>query len=210
MRSDLRVAYTIVLAVIAVMLAVGLTGLIATPIENLLGRFRGESSPSNLGVLLAYFTVIGLFSQPTRREVVWVLAVGAASAPLFWYLIWVPFDRLPAWFWALSALPGFGLASLAALSLRLRDPARDAGATRTLLAACGLVPLAGVAATSGIDLTIALHPATFDLQLHRFDLSLGFNAATALGMVFEALPPVRWVVKFAYQILPYCIFAVFA
>src|SRR6185295_10656973 len=112
--------------------------------------------------------------------------------------------------WIGAALPGFGLASLAALGLRLRNSKYDPQVTRSLLAACGLVPIAGVAAFSAIDLTAAVHPATFDLYLYRFDRSLGFDASATVAMVFRAVPPVAAVANFAYDILPYGLAVVFA
>lgn len=211
MRYDLKLAYAIVLVVIICMQVIGLTGLIPTPLEQLGTRLYGATAVGNFGFFLVHFIILQLFSRPSPRELAWVLAAGAASLPfMYGFAIPEPWDRRPLLYWVVTGLPGFGLASLAALGLRLRDPLRDADATRALLAACGLVPLAVAAALCSLRLSAALHPATLDLYLYRFDATLGFETSATLGMVLRALPPLEMAAAFAYHLLPYTISAVFA
>jgi predicted membrane-bound spermidine synthase len=211
MTRDVKLAYVLVFCAIALHLALVAAGLLPLPAMDFIWRDNSPIAAANASLLVSHFLLLALFSRPTRRELAWILGIGAATAPIF--LLSVPesaWKGLPIYVWVETAIPGFGLASLAALTRRLRNPDRNPAATWALLAACGLTPLFFGAATSSLDLTEVLHPATLDLYLYKFDASLGIQASQILGMVLKAIPALDTVVTFAYAILPYAISIFFA
>ncbi len=206
MTRDVKLAYVLVFCVIALNLALAVAGLTPLPTTGFILRFSTPAVVANAGYMFCHFLLLALFSRPSRRELGWILGVGAVTAPLF--LLIVPefaWDGLPRFTWIAAALPGFNLASLAVLFWRLRDPARDRAATGALLGACVLIPLSTLATDSSLYLTMALHPATLDLYLYKFEGSLGFQASSTLGMVLRALPALDQAATLAYLGLPYMV-----
>jgi predicted membrane-bound spermidine synthase len=205
---ELKSVFFITLALIAFDLVFVASGLIST--ASAFGPYFGEAVVGNVSLLFMNAAMLAFFSRPSRRELAMIFGVGLVTAPLFLWMVPIPWSALPVAAWIINGVTGIGLAGFAALVLRLRDPGYDFAAARTLLAACLLVPLMGLAAFLSLELTAALHPQTLDLYLYKFDRSLGFQASQIYAMVIEAIPAFGTVLLVIYTYLPYAVPAFFA
>lgn len=81
---------------------------------------------------------------------------------------------------------------------------------RTLLWASALMGAYALLFDSFLDLTAALHPATFDAAAFRFDATLGFQASAELARLGERWPWFRALLLAAYTALPFGFAVVYA
>ena len=54
-----------------------------------------------------------------------------------------------------------------------------------------------------LDITVALHPVTFDVPIYHFESTLGFQPSVALGLMAEGLPLLKEASLFAYSYMPF-------
>jgi predicted membrane-bound spermidine synthase len=203
---ELKIVFFITLAVIAFNLVFVISGLTSGPFAP----YFSSAAVGNVSLLFMHAALLALFSRPSRRELATIFGVGLVTAPLFLWMVPVPWNDLPVGTWMIIGAAGIGLAGFAVLVLRLRNSRYDFAAARTLLTAFLLVPLIGVAADFCLDLTAALHPTTLDLYLYAFDRSLGFQASQVYAMVVDAIPGLRAAVSTMYVYLPFAVPIFFA
>ena len=134
MIRDLKIIFFTTLALVAFCLVFVVSGLIST--ASTFEPYFGPAALANASAQLLNVALLVLFSRPSRREVAMIFGVGLVTAPLF---IWMVPSSLDDFLLAriFNGLTGIGLAGVAALVLRLRDPGYDAAAARTLLASWG-------------------------------------------------------------------------
>jgi len=205
---ELKFVFFITLAVIAFNLVFIISGLMSG--ASAFAPYFGGAAVGNVSLLFMYAALLVLFSRPSRRELATLFGVGLVTAPLFLWMVPVPWNGLPVATWIIVGAAGFGLAGFAVLVLRLRDSRYDFAAARTLLTAFLLVPATVAAADLCLELTAALHPTTLDLYLYEFDRSLGFQASQVYALVVDAIPGLRAAVTAIYAYLPYAIPIFFA
>ncbi len=200
--AQLRRIFVLLAATFVVFELVALTGIAPPPHAAL------ALAPVNrfLGAAFAASFLFFLRARPDKRDL--ALALGLAAL-------------IEAVSLAISrghgsaehlALVGFSLGqgSLIVLALRaLRSPeeARQS-ALDTLIPAASL-PLFVALTKTGLALTVALHPITFDLPLYQLDASLGGQASFAVGRVLRAAPPLGALLRVVYLCLPLSIGVVY-
>ena len=207
MIRELKVAYFVTLAAIALNLVFVVCGLMPASAFASYGR---ESVLVNASLLFGHAALLVFFSRPSRRELAMIFGVGLVTAPLFLWLVPFPLSDLSVAVRIVAGSTGVGLAGVAALVLRLRNPKYDFAAACTLLAAWGLALFLDFAAQLSLSLTAALHPTTLDLYLYKFEDSLGFKALQIYGMVANAVPALSTVLLVIYSFLPYALPIFFA
>jgi len=207
MIRDLKVIFFTTLALVAFCLVFVVSGLIST--ASVFEPYFGPAALANVSAQLLNVALLVLFSRPSRREVAMIFGVGLVTAPLFIWMVPVALDEFLL-VRIFNGVAGIGLAGVAALVLRLRDPGYEPAATRTLLAACLLAPLSLLATKLSLELTVALHPTTLDLYLYKFDRTLGFQASQIFGLVAQVIPGLHTVLLTCYSWLPIAVPIFFA
>ncbi|HXF67786.1 MAG TPA: fused MFS/spermidine synthase, partial [Burkholderiales bacterium] len=204
MPADIRIAFRVVLAMLALAELAGMTGIMPAPHARVL---EIAASPHTVFILGAYaqsFCVLYLCSRPRARELFTVAAAGALLAAL--YLALRPHElAVREWddYLALYA-GGAGLAAFSALAVRMRGAApSERRLAATLIAAFVLILIYGAFAIALLRLTAALHPRTFDAIAFNLDATLGFDPSIVFPLIVTAWPPLLEVVTAAYVLLPF-------
>ena len=156
--------------------------------------------------LVAHFLFLLLGLGPRRHDAFAVVGAGAVIAALLYWGLPAGAERGQLWFAATVVGGGGGLASLAVLVQRAR---REFAARRLLLASVFIV-LFGLYGGALLDVTAALHPATFDGAAYRIDHALGFDPSVLLARVTATTPVLAAVLSVAYVGLPYACSWLFA
>lgn len=151
-----------------------------------------------------FFATIYLFAYPQWRRWLSLLAFSGVGALSILGLGFASLFSAEAWLLRLLAVLMF--AGLWALGVLIRDYRISLGSERRKIAKIfafylGLSLLYLMPQTY-LDMTVALHPETFDLPLFHFDSTLGFSPSVVLGQVLESFPGFKTIVNIAYLTLP--------
>lgn len=194
-RARLARAVTILGAIFVLFELIALSGIAPPPHAAL----RADSLNRFFGVALLTAFVFHLRARPSPAEIGVVLALtavlrgGAASDHARTSLI----DA------ATVIAMGVGEASLLVLAgkaLRAKGEARSEGLTT--LARAAVLPLFVSLTSTGLFLTSALHPATYDGAAFHLDAGLGGQASLALGRLFASATWLRVIAEIVYVALP--------
>ena len=208
MGRDLRIAYRIVVAMLAAAEVLSFSGVIAAPHRILFNQFTtGIGGFEWFGMFCA---VLYAFARPPRRELYAVVTGAMALAALAALVLSRPGGEYLTADWVIFAAVGAGAAVLIALLLRIGRGSGDVALAKDLLAACGLVVLANLAVAAFVNLSIALLPATFDLAAYRFDATLGLQPSVLLRIVADLHAWIDVTLRSVYHSLGYCIPALYA
>jgi predicted membrane-bound spermidine synthase len=206
MRSDLRLALYIALGLLGAGMAIGWIGLGPTPAAQILGHLRSESLPLSVGPYAVFFAAVFFCAITDRRALAMAAAAGIAGGVAHLALHDVPsLQGMKALYYALVFGLWLGTASLAALAwLALRGADADARRTaRDALAGCLFITLWSAFLYTYLQATVVLHPTTFDAPLHRFEATLGFQAAPLAARWVAGAPPVAGLLDLVYEYLAF-------
>lgn len=186
----------------AALVLVGLVSLELLALTGIAPPPHDTLRPAALGPFLAggFFVAFLIFlgTRPRLPETGAVL--GAAALLLF--MGW-PTGSGSALKIAVIAGASLGEAALLALAVRMGRPRGEARRDAVnLFAAASLLPGFIMASGSGMALTTALHPFTYDGAAYLVDAGLGFQPSFAVGRSFLASPAFGLVCALAYGCLP--------
>jgi predicted membrane-bound spermidine synthase len=205
MLQDLRAALRIAAAMLVLAEVLALTRIVSGPLEQLAGTLDSEHWVFNLGSMgLHAFLLYTAYHAPDWRRPLWTL-LGGLALDVF-LLRFLP-DTAPDrnhyyWICVLAAGPGLvAFAQIAVESLRGFGERREH--QRALLGTLLLLEIYGLGLGAYLELTAALHPATFDAAAYRIDAAYGFSPSVTVALLTREIPGARAVLELAYHVLPY-------
>lgn len=152
------------------------------------------------------FAVMGAFgihlaTRPSRREMILVLAFGAAFAGTYFLLHGKVGDY---WGRTIGTAGGFlGMGSLLLLSCKwIFAPPAAKRAHFEVLREAGIVPLLCVCSIVAVGAAIRFTPLTYDRLLYAFDLKFGGPPSWVMGRLFRAHASLFLACAYAYNSLP--------
>ena len=204
LRSELKSVLWLGLLFLLVSLLLPLTGITHSVGDFLELNLREGYRVALLGSIGAFVYVLFAFSRPPRAEWRAVMAIGIAGGLIQFALgPAVPHPDLRLTYGLLMVAEALGICSAAAVALRAW---RTSGEARTraqlLLGAFAFVLVYIPSPGIFLQLTTALHPATYDVMLYHFDATLGFQPSAVLALVTNLIPGMPEVLKTAYTVMP--------
>ena len=166
----------------------------------LAATFRiGEAAYVAFGVMGAFG--IHLATRPSRRELILVLAFGAAFAGVYFLLHGKVGDY---WGRAIGTTGGFlGMGSLLWLSCKwIFAPPAGKRAHFEVLREASIIPLLCVCSVVAVGAAIRFTPLTYDRLLYAFDLKFGAPPSWVMGRLFGAHASLFLACAYAYNSLP--------
>lgn len=192
-----------------ILLPAALFGLEAWPGQEVVAAAL-SLSPRRIGALLGsmgyVLAAVYWASHPTRPSRWWVTSGSIGLALLFWYAMGgeIGLDRSNGLPVDLFAAAAFALPCLLALVWRsLRSP-QDTDPVyerrlRWLVLATVMFLLQPAA---GLQLTVSLHPQTYDLFALRFDQLAGLDWSSWIITQVDQIPGLRWLLHTTYGLTP--------
>ena len=204
MRSDVRLALFLALALFAVAMALGAAGLAATPVAEALRYLAYPVLPLSIGPFAALLATVFFCAIADRRAAATAVVAALAAAAVHFARYGVPrlegipgLERIYA---VLTIALWLGAASLAVLGwLAWRSDPDSRRTARAALAGCLFIVLWSAFVTSFLQATVTLHPTTFDALLYRFDATLGVHAAPLVARAIAGVPAAREVLDAIYD-----------
>ena len=166
----------------------------------LAATFRiGEAAYVAFGVMGA--VGIHLATRPSRREIILVLAFGAAFACIYFLLHGKVGDY---WGRTVGTIGGFlGMGSLLLLSCKwIFAPPAGKRAHFEVLQEASIIPLLCVCSIVAVGAAIRFTPLTYDRLLYAFDLKFGGPPSWVMGRLFRAHASLFLACAYAYNSLP--------
>ena len=166
----------------------------------LAAAFRiGEAAYVAFGVMGAFG--IHLATRPSRREMILIVASGAAFAGVYFLLHGKVGDY---WGRTIGTVGGFlGMGSLLLLSCKwIFAPASGKRAHFEVLREAGMIPLLCICSIVAVGAAIRLTPLTYDRLLYAFDLKFGGPPSWVIGRLFRAHASLFLACAYAYNSLP--------
>ncbi len=201
MNSDLRLSWKILLPLFVVAEALAATGIAQSPHEQILALVNAPERMLMAGFLLAHIHFLHAMSRPGWREYALTAVVGLVLFAAYFALGPSASGRALR---DMAVLLGgcLGVATLAAFALRAFLAAEASRArARDLLTFTLLFYLFGCVGSFYLDLTSALHPATYDAIAFRIDATLGFQPSTLAAIAASLSPLLEGATTFAYGAL---------
>lgn len=204
MRSDLRLAVNLALALFGVGMVLGWIGLGPTPGAEAWRFLSYPARSLSVGPYAALLATVFFCAVSDRRAAGTAGVAGLAGAAVHLGLYGVPrleglagMERI---YHVLTVALWLGAASVVVLGwLALRGDADARRTARAALAGCLFIALWSAFATTYLQATIALHPTTFDAMLYRFEATLGFQAAPLAARAVAGAPAVGEVLDALYD-----------
>jgi len=166
----------------------------------LAATFRiGEAAYVAFGVMGAFG--IQLATRPSRRDVLLVLAFGAAFAGVYFLLHGKVGDY---WGRTIGTAGGFlGMGSLLLLSCKwIWAPPTGKRAHFEVLREASIIPLLCICSIVAVGAAIRFTPLTYDRLLYAFDLKFGGPPSWVIGRLFRAHASLFLACAYAYNSLP--------
>jgi hypothetical protein len=166
----------------------------------LAATFRiGEAAYVAFGVMGAFG--IHLATRPSRRELILVLAFGAAFAGIYFLLHGKVGDY---WGRTIGTMGGFlGMGSLLLLSCKwIFAPPAGKRVHFEVLREASIIPLLCVCSIVAVGAAIRFTPLTYDRLLYAFDLKFGGPPSWVMGRLFRAHASLFLACAYAYNSLP--------
>jgi hypothetical protein len=166
----------------------------------LAATFRiGEAAYVAFGVMGAFG--IHLATCPSRRELILVLAFGAAFAGIYFLLHGKVGDY---WGRTIGTAGGFlGMGSLLLLSCKwIFAPPGGKRVHFEVLREASIIPLLCVCSIVAVGAAIRFTPLTYDRLLYAFDLKFGGPPSWVMGRLFRAHASLFLACAYAYNSLP--------
>lgn len=199
---------TIAIVALALLLfgeILGALGLCAAPHAQLLPFVRRGDPFTAGGLAGAFLIFVGAAEQ--RRIALRALGVGLVLEGLLAAIRLTSGAPL-----ALVGVSFGGGLGVVAIGFAVHAWARSAREERTdrlrELVDVLILPIVVVLSATYLELTILLHPRTWDLYVYRADASLGFQPSFAVGRLFHRLPALKWFSATVYGALPVALAAV--
>ena len=206
MRSDLRLAVGIALGLFGLGMVIGWVGLAPSPLDEILRHFRVEHLAPSVGPFALFFFIMLVCAVRDRRTLTAVVAAGALAGAAHLALHPAPPTAGPWWLYCIVAFGlWLGLASLVAfywIGWRGADTENRRTARDALLGGLFIVLWSAFVFTY-LRTTLALHPATFDAMLYRFDGTLGFQPSAVVAKWATGLPPTLDVLEAVYECMAF-------
>ncbi|HSD55445.1 MAG TPA: phosphatase PAP2 family protein [Burkholderiales bacterium] len=200
MRSDLRAALYIALALFGVGMALGWVGLGPTPAGEILRHLRYPMLSLSAGPFAALFATVFFCAIADRRAVATVGAAGVAGALGHLAIYGIPqVEGIERVYCVLTFALWLGAASLAALGWLAWRGAETRRAAREALAGCFFILLWSAFLSTYLQATIELHSTTYDAMLYRFEATLGFQVAPRAARAVAGAPAARDVLDAIYD-----------
>ena len=182
MNPDLRLSWKILLPLLLFAEALAATGIAQSPHEQIQALANAPERMLMAGFLLAHIHFLHAMSRPGWRE----YALTAVAGLVLFGAYFVLEPSMPGRAWRdMAVLLGgcLGTATLGAFALRALAAAEASRArARELLTFTLLFYLFGCVGSFYLDLTSALHPATYDAIAFRIDATLGFQPSTVAAI----------------------------
>jgi len=190
---------------------IGLTGLINAPHIQIHLRLFSDLGVFLNGSLLIHTFIMKVFCNPTKKEM-FVIILFALFFTIFYtsntnisqteaYLVNNSFQyqfSIP--------LSGLGIASILVVIYRsffLQD--EHTNKNRMLFIGTIFITFISTITASYLELTMALHPTTYDFAAYKFDLSMGMDFSSQLATLSTIFPLLEDLNKNSYVILPHTI-----
>ena len=188
----------------------GIAGTARAPHAQLVEIYRSPAAVLTLGSVAIQFVILQLLSRPTASELRVTAVCGSALSVLLVSVLGHPLAAFN-WYQRIFILgAGFGTAALFAFAASAVGNTGDAVRARRLLVACVFIAVFSLSAEAYLDISSALHPATFDHVAYRWDATLGFEPSVAVALVAQDWPALLSLLTAVYILMPYGFAALYA
>lgn len=204
LRAEMKSVLWLGLVFLLVSLLLPLTGITHSVGDYLELNLREEYRLALFGSIGAFVYLLFAFSRPPSVEWRPVMAIGIAYG-LIQYALGpaAPHPDLRLTYALLMVAEGLGICSAAAVALRAwRTGGEMRARAQLLLGAFAFVLVYIPSPGIFLQLTTAMHPATYDVMLYHFDATLGFQPSAVLALVTNVVPGMPEVLKTAYTVMP--------
>jgi spermidine synthase len=193
--------------------AISASGLIPETLPAYLHLYHEGNLTVALGVPGYYLLSYGLATKPSRKELLYGLVIGAIITIIIFMLF--PFHgRTEFYSGYIATLPGtvFGAVALVYLLAKVMLGRLNTGylVYTDMLAASLAIIFAAPAIGTLLQITTALHPASYDPAAFRTDALLGFQPSVLYGLLAQRFPFAQSLLNGIYSLLPLALAALFA
>ncbi len=201
MRLDSGFALKLSILIFIIGSLLSITGLCQAPITAILFILI---SPENVGGMLIHFFALYFFSRNQLKDAYKVILISFAG--VFLHYAFLKLNGEIKWLnWEFVFFFWFGLVSLVTLVIDAnRNSKLNSSYNQPLdLLTAGIAGLFyGVIVYSFLDLTVKLHPITFDSMALHIDQNFGFQPSLIMGKLFDHFYVIKIMAKYAYSFMP--------
>lgn len=182
------------------------TGVVRSPFRHLTqAGLGGDHFVVFFGFIGWYYVLMYTFAMPGLRKLAQLWVPGLIAVAIAYFALVLPAYSHSNQYILVFGLLGSVIGLLALLQVlydcRYSKVDSDRNRANAMRFTFGAIALIVWMPDVYLDLTMSIHPTTFDLPLYHFESTMGFLPSATLGLIAEASPGFKSVISTAYNMM---------